>query len=106
LSKNIRGRIAPKLDQHAAHERTRSGSLICARLGAAADFLVEYEDMCEVAEWVNANLPFDRLYYYGADRSIHVSYGPEMKREFVEMTATRSGRLVPRIVRRPLTGSL
>jgi hypothetical protein len=44
------------------------------------DFIVEDEDMLEVARcgvrpalrWV-----FDRLYFYGADRPIHVSYGPE-----------------------------
>jgi DNA phosphorothioation-associated putative methyltransferase len=97
LSKNIRGRVAPALDQHAAHERKRSGSPICARLGAAADFLVENENMREVADWIADNLPFDRLYYYKPDRPIHVSYGPEAKREFVEMCSTENGRLVPRI---------
>ncbi|MBF0333379.1 MAG: DNA phosphorothioation-associated putative methyltransferase [Alphaproteobacteria bacterium] len=96
LSRRIRGRIAPALDQHAAHERNRVGKPICPRLGAAADFLVRDEDMLDVARWVAANIPFDRLYFYGRDRPIHVSYGPEHKRELFEMTATPTGRLMPK----------
>lgn len=29
------------------------------------------------------NLPVDRLYYYGADRPVHVSYGPERRGDFL-----------------------
>lgn len=97
LAKEIPGRIAPELDQHAAHEVNRRGKPVCARLGAAVDFLVEDEDMEEVAEWIAQNLPFDRLYFYGRDRPIHVSFGPEYNRQFVEMRAGKTGRLVPRI---------
>ena len=73
LSRKIPGRIAPKLDQHAACECNRKGEPICPRLGAAVDFIVEDEDMAEVARWIMANLPYDRLYYYGKDRPIHLS---------------------------------
>lgn len=97
LAKEIPGRIAPELDQHAAHEVNRRGKPVCARLGAAVDFLVEDEDMEEVAGWIARNLPFDRLYFYGRDRPIHVSFGPEHNRQFVEMRAGKAGRLVPRI---------
>jgi DNA phosphorothioation-associated putative methyltransferase len=45
LARKIKGRIAPQLDQHAAHEKKRTGKHVCSRLGAAADFLVEDEDM-------------------------------------------------------------
>lgn len=62
LTKEIPGRIAPHLDQHAGHELNRAGKPICSRLGAAVDFLVEDEDMVEVAKWITANIPFDRLY--------------------------------------------
>lgn len=97
LAKLIPRRIAPELDQHAAHERNRLGREICTRLGAAADFLVEHEDMLEVAEWVAANTSFDRLYYYGPTRPIHVSYSPECSRQFVEMQELPSGNVVPRV---------
>ena len=98
LAREIPGRIDPKLDQHAAHERNRRGKPICPRLGAAVDFIVDDEDMLEVARWVAANTPFDRLYFYGPDLPIHVSYGPDHSRQVVEMRPTAAGRLVPRVV--------
>lgn len=96
LAKRIPGRIAPKLDQHAACELNRNKNPICPRLGAAADFLVEDEDMLEVAQWVVSNTPFDRLYFYGNDRPIHVSYGPSHDAEIIRMIPDRNGRLGPR----------
>jgi hypothetical protein len=40
----------------------------------------------------------DRLYFYGDKRPLHVSSGPENKSEIVVMTASKTGRLVPRVV--------
>ncbi|MBK1716521.1 DNA phosphorothioation-associated putative methyltransferase [Thiocystis violacea] len=96
LAKRIPGRIDPKRDQHAAHERNRLGKPVCERLGAAVDFLVEDENMLEVAQWIVANTPFDRLYFYGDDLPVHVSHGPNGDRQIVWMVAGQSGRLVPR----------
>lgn len=97
LAKAIPARIAPKLDQHAAHEHNRFGQHICDRLGAAVDFVVEDEDMVEVAKWIAENLVFDRLYLYGPDRPIHISYGPEMLQQVTIMAASKTaGRRIPR----------
>lgn len=96
LARRIPGRIAPDLDQHAAHEHKRTGAPICSRLGAAVDFLVRDEDMGEVAEWIVANLPYDRLYFYGDDRPLHVSYKQEGERQAIEMKSTASGKRIPR----------
>jgi hypothetical protein len=96
LGKHINKRVAPKLDQHAAHEVNTKKNLICPRLGAAVDFIVNDENMREVADWVVENTPFDRLYFYGDDRPIHVSYGPEQKREYVDLIVTESGQQVPK----------
>lgn len=85
LAKHIKGRIAPKLDQHAAHELNRVGKPVCDRQGAAVDFLVEDEDILEVAKWIADNVPFDRMYLYGPDRPIHISYGPEQVRQVTLM---------------------
>ncbi|MBK1644821.1 peptidase M15 [Thiocapsa imhoffii] len=98
LAKAIPGRIDPKRDQHAAHERNRLGHPICSRLGAAVDFIVEDEDMLEVARWVASETPFDRLYVYGEDQPIHVSHGPDQSRQVVLMRPGPSGRLVPRCI--------
>jgi DNA phosphorothioation-associated putative methyltransferase len=96
LAKRIAGRIAPELDQHAAHELNRKGRPICPRLGAAADFLVRDENMEEVARWIMANLPFDRLYYYGPNKPVHVSYSERPAGEAHEMRVV-GGRRVPRV---------
>jgi len=96
LGKHINKRVAPKLDQHAAHELNTKKKLICPRLGSAIDFIVENENMREVADWVAENTPFDRLYFYGDERPIHVSYGPEQKGEYIDLVMTESGRQVPR----------
>ena len=97
LARKIPGRIDPKRDQHAAHELNRRGRLVCERLGAAVDFLIEDEDMLEVAQWVAANTPFDRLYFYRKDKPIHLSVGPNHDRAIVRMVASKSARLIPRV---------
>jgi DNA phosphorothioation-associated putative methyltransferase len=98
LTKHIKRRIAPKLDQHSAYEKNKKNEYICPRLGAAVDFIVEDENMLEVVEWIKDNLVFDRLYFYGVDRPIHIScnYLYENKKEIIEMRLSESGRLIPR----------
>lgn len=73
LSKRIARGIAPKVDQHASHEKNGKGRPICARGGAAVDFIVKDEDSFEVAKWIYENLEFDRIYLYASDLPIHVS---------------------------------
>lgn len=96
LAKHIHARVAPELDQHTAHEAKRNGQPVCPRGGAACDFVVDDENMREVADWIIANLPFDRLYFYGVDRPIHLSYAAVQTGEAYEMVKTASGRTVPR----------
>ncbi len=102
LAKEIPGRIDPKRDQHAAHELNRRGNAVCPRLGAAVDFVVEDESMLEVAQWIVTNTPFDRLYFYGDDKPIHVSFGPDDSRQVVRMVAGKSSKLVPRVTSREM----
>lgn len=97
LTRLIKGRIAPRLDQHASCEVVRGGRNICDRLGAAVDFIVEYEDMYEVAKWIAANCDYDRIYIYGKDRPIHVSIGPQNSRDVYELVDGKRGK-VPRRV--------
>jgi len=99
LAKRIPGRIAPELDQHAAHEHKRSGKFICERLGASCDFIVEDEDMREVADWVLSNTPCDRIYFYDRNRPIHVSSSPVPIGQLVEMRRLSDGKRVPRVIR-------
>jgi DNA phosphorothioation-associated putative methyltransferase len=96
LASKIEGRIAPKLDQHASHELNRKGFPICSRLGAAVDFIVDDEDMIEVARWIVSKVVFDRLYLYGADRPIHISYSDNPVSQVTIMRKSNTGRLIPR----------
>jgi hypothetical protein len=70
--------------------------IVCDRGGAACDLLVEDENMREVADWIIETLPFDRLYFYGIARPIHISFGPQHSRAAYEMFQTESGAVVPR----------
>jgi hypothetical protein len=99
LAKHVPARTTPKLDQHASHELNTHDRPICARGGAAVDFIVTDENMREVAQWIVRHTPFDRLYFYGDDRPLHVSCGPENKREIVLMIPTGDRRTVPRVVK-------
>ena len=82
IKKYSSGDMAPELDQHAAFEVNSKGNRICKRDGAACDIYVQgYENQMHIiAEFIINALPFDRLYYYGSDRPIHISFGPEHKR--------------------------
>ena len=82
VTKNSPDNIAPKIDQHASMELNSKGNRICKRDGAACDFYIQgYEQrMDEVAKYICANIEFDRLYFYGKDRPIHISIGTENTR--------------------------
>ena len=97
LAVKIPNRIAPKLDQHAGHECDKKGNPICSRGGIAADFIVENEDMLEVAQWIAKNTSFDRLYFYGRDKPIHVSASTSPVHQITLMLESpRSGRRTPK----------
>lgn len=98
IKQNDNPHIAPNLDQHACHELNTKGKLICHRLGAAVDFTVDAmpNQMDVVAVWIAENLTFDRIYYYGQSRPLHISYGPEMN-QFAQLMNTNkiTGRRTP-----------
>ena len=81
------GRICPRVDQHAAHERDRNGNYICKHQGAACDFQIKGVSSAEVTRWIIENLEFDSLYFYGVNaaaptvhRPIHLSYNQNNRR--------------------------
>lgn len=90
------GRVDPSRDQHMAMEKNRNGKYFCDRLGAACDFLIQGKNSDAIVDWIIAEqLPFDSLYFYGRDRPIHISYGPQRKKAIWGFTAkgtpTRKG---------------
>ena len=97
LGAKISSRVAPKLDQHASHECNKQGKAICERGGAAVDFIVDDEDMIEVAQWIAEHLQFDRMYLYGREKPLHISFSETPSKQVTFMVPTASGRLMPRV---------
>ena len=84
LSRHLKGVAFPKEDQHCAHEFNTKKKPICKRLGAAVDFIVDDENMRDVADWLATNTEYDCIHFYGESRPLHISYGPDNKQEFVD----------------------
>jgi hypothetical protein len=89
--------IAPNLDQHASYEKNSRGKVICDRGGVACDIIINgFEgNMYVIAKWAAEKLPFDRMYFYGNDRPIHLSFGPEQSRFIQTMNTRLDGRRFP-----------
>ncbi|WP_423186393.1 hypothetical protein ACO1PK_14900 [Alishewanella sp. d11] len=88
---------APSLDQHACAELNSKGSEICGRTGAACDFIVHgYEDQMHlVAQFICQQLNFDKLYFYGRNRPIHVSISEQPLKHLQIMQQSENGRRYP-----------
>jgi hypothetical protein len=80
VHKNPHPNVTFNGDQHAGCELNKTGKPFCPRLGQGVDLYVSRRGSLEIAHWVVANTPFDRLYFYGDDRPFHVSFGPEHSR--------------------------
>ncbi len=90
-------RIAPELDQHTGFEVNRTGKRICNQDGLACDFYCSNTPSDQVAAWIVSNCPFDKLFYYGRERPLHVSVGPEGRQRIV--LVKRQGRLsIPTVI--------
>ena len=98
LEKNIlkkeTPRISLRLDQHASCEKTSSGKYICSRKGAAVDFKLQDIDTLLIAKWIVENCKFDRLYFYGSLKPLHISYGPETS-GYIAVMSTKGKNRIP-----------
>lgn len=92
--------IAPQLDQHAGYEVNSRGSRICKRDGFACDFYVAGTESLTIAKWIVLNLPFDRLYFYGKDRPIHISIAPENNYAITLLEQSPSERRIPKNIKK------
>jgi hypothetical protein len=52
---------------------SKLAAYISKRTGSACDFIVSNQSMAEITRFIVKNLSFDRLYYYGDNRPIHIS---------------------------------
>ncbi len=99
--------IAADKDQHAGHELNSRGKRICRRDGFAVDLLIPDRSSFEVAIWIEENLPFDRMYLYGPDQPLHLSWAPAPVGHVIRMGERKNGRPLPtRPLKRPLREEL
>ncbi|MBA6349924.1 hypothetical protein [Colwellia sp. BRX8-9] len=97
IQKNSPSGTYPSIDQHAASELNNFSNHICKRHGLACDFIINgYEkQMDQVMLFIVNNLDFDKIYYYGNDRPLHVSVGNESERHLQIMNVSDKGRRIP-----------
>jgi hypothetical protein len=101
IKKNESPRILSKLDQHAGYELDSKGYRICERLGFAVDFISAQNSSLEIMQWIARHLKFDRIYFYGSKKPLHVSIGPDESHQCVAMLPTqKTGRRMPRKISR------
>jgi hypothetical protein len=86
---------APELDQHAASEFNSRENQISKRSGSACDFFIKNYSMADISRFIVNNLDFDRLYFYGDNRPIHVSISDKPVRHLQIMCESSSGRRYP-----------
>ncbi|WP_138504431.1 hypothetical protein [Nostoc sp. PA-18-2419] len=81
-----KSRICIEVDQHMSYETNNKGKYYCKHLGAACDFKIIGVDSTKVIGFLR-NLDFDSIYYYGKDKSVHVSWSQSPRRKIWEFTA-------------------
>lgn len=99
LSRHIKRRIAPGVDQHAGSELRKDGGLICPRRGQAVDLRAPEVPRDVVVRYIRTQINFDRLYTYDGSETIHCSVGPQNSALIYAMSRSTNGRLIPRLVR-------
>ncbi|WP_152537602.1 hypothetical protein [Catenovulum agarivorans] len=88
---------SPKLDQHSSFEVNSLGNRISENDGFACDFYVKgYEQkMGEVVKFITNKLNFDKIYFYGCSRPVHVSVSSSPQHHLQLMLESENGRRVP-----------
>ena len=97
IQRNSSSGTYPSTDQHAASELNQANNQICNRHGLACDFIVnDYENqMGQIMLFIVNNLDFDKIYYYGNDKPLHVSVGHKSERHLQIMNVSVNGRRIP-----------
>lgn len=88
---------APKLDQHASYELNRLGNRICTRGGAACDitFINHQVSALALTNFIIRHLEFDKIYFYGKDRPLHVSVHEQPLKHLQVVKTGANGHRIP-----------
>ena len=64
----------------------------------AVDFIVRGTSSLVIAKWIISNLIFDRLYFYGEDKPLHISTNNHQPKKQIVLMLKRFGRRVPKTI--------
>lgn len=96
IQRNSPEGTAPTIDQHSAYEKNSRGTQICSRGGAACDFFIEGVSTSKIVRFITNKLNYDKIYYYGKDRPVHVSiHLTEPLKHLQVMCESENGRRYP-----------
>ena len=97
IQRNSSSGTYPSTDQHAASELNQANNQICNRQGLACDFIVNgYEKQVgQIMLFIVNNLDFDKIYYYGNDKPLHVSVGHKSEKHLQVMNVSENRRRIP-----------
>lgn len=95
IAKHSPNGTAPTLDQHASYELNNAHNPICDRGGAACDFIVPNIATSEIVRFIVEHLNYDRIYYYGNDKPLHVSNAQKPIKHLQIMAESDKGRRFP-----------
>ena len=97
IQRNSSSGTYPTTDQHAASELNQANNQICNRHGLACDFIVNgYEKQVgQIMLFIVNNLDFDKIYYYGNNKPLHVSVGHKSEKHLQVMNISENGRRIP-----------
>lgn len=73
VAKNSPRGTCPKLDQHSSYEVNSKGRQVCDRGGAACDIYANNIDSADIVRFIVNELSYDRIYFYGNQRPLHIS---------------------------------
>lgn len=93
IKKRPNPHISPKHDQHSGLELNRFGKLICERGGFAVDFKSTKFSSYEISKWIYESLNFDRMYLYGKNSPLHISYSDKNLKSLIIMKTINNRRI-------------
>jgi len=87
----------PPIDQHSSYEKNSAGNQICKRGGIACDFMVKdhQDNVPQIIQFIVGNLDYDKIYYYGNNRPLHVSVNSKPEKHLQIMNLTENGKRIP-----------
>jgi len=95
IGRNSPSGTAPHIDQHSACEVNNAGKSICERNGAACDIMFDSVPSSKVVRYIVSRLNYDRIYFYGDHRPVHISVSRNPVQHLQIMQESNSGRRFP-----------